>query len=102
MQIIPLKAVPNQTVTVGLNGQTCQINVRQTLYGLVLDLYVANVLIVAGALALNCNRLVRSAYLGFSGDLMIIDTQGAADPTYTGLGTRFRLAYLLPSEVIAS
>lgn len=101
MQLIPIKAVPNQTVTVGLGGQACQINIRQTLYGLVVDLYVSNVLVLAGALALDRNRIVRDGYLGFSGDLTFIDTQGTSDPTSTGLGARFRLAYLLPNELVA-
>ena len=29
MQIVPLNAVPNQNLTVGLNGQSCQIRVFQ-------------------------------------------------------------------------
>ncbi|MDP4023707.1 hypothetical protein Q8W71_13810 [Methylobacterium sp. NEAU 140] len=100
MQIIPLQPVPNQAVAVTLGGQPCQINVRQTLYGLTLDLYVREALIIGGALVLDRNRVVRSAYLGFSGDLMTFDTQGTDDPVSTGLGSRFLLAYLTASEVI--
>lgn len=102
MQIIPTQAVPNQAITVTLAEQSCQINVYQKLYGLFVDLYVLDTLIVAGAPALNLNRIVRSTYLGFVGDLIFIDTQGADDPSFTGLGTRFHLAYLEASELIAA
>jgi hypothetical protein len=39
------------------------------------------------------------AYLGFSGDLVFVDTLGDQDPTYDGLGARYALIYLRPSEV---
>ncbi len=34
------------------------------------------------------------AYLGFTGSLLFIDTQGTSDPDYTGLGTRYFLIYV--------
>lgn len=100
MQIIPLKAEKAQTEFVTLGDQYCQIDVAQKLYGLFLNLYVDGKLIVAGAICQDRNRLVRSTYLGFSGDLMFMDTIGTEDPTYDGLGSRYVLAYLLPSEVV--
>lgn len=100
-QIIPLQPVPNQVVTVTLANQLCQINVYQKAYGLFVDLYVSNVLIIGGVIAENLNRIVRSLYLGFVGDLAFIDNQGNLDPVYTGLGTRFSLAYIEASELPA-
>jgi len=97
--IIPLQPVPNQTVTVVLANQLCQIDVYQKAYGLFVDLYVSNVLIIGGVIAENLNRIVRSLYLGFIGDLCFIDNAGSGDPVYTGLGTRFSLAYLEASEL---
>ncbi|MNT60795.1 hypothetical protein D3C72_1984020 [compost metagenome] len=44
-------------------------------------------------------RLVRSAYLGFFGDLTFVDIQGHADPQHEDLGSRFVLAYLEPLEL---
>lgn len=102
MQIIPTQAIPNQAITITLAGQPCQINVYQKLYGLFVDLYVANVLVVAGTPALNVTRIVRADYIGFVGDLIFIDTQGSDDPAYAGLGSRFHLAYLEASELIAA
>lgn len=98
---IPLKQIPNQAVSVQLDGQDCQINVYEKFFGLFLDLYVSNVLIIGGCLCLNLNRIVRSAYLGFSGDLGFWDTQGNSNPYYTGVGARFQLVYLTPADLAA-
>lgn len=105
MLIIPLQAVPNQTATVILNGQVSQVNVYQEISGLYLDLYVNNVLVIGGVICENLNRIVRSAYLGFAGDLAFIDNEGSTDPVYTGLGgvgARYSLAYLTPAEIGAA
>lgn len=99
MEVVPLASVPSQTLTVNLANQTCQINVYQKLYGLFFDLYVSNALIIGGVLCENLNRIVRSLYLGFQGDFMFVDNQGASDPTFDGLGTRYSLIYLAPSDL---
>jgi hypothetical protein len=75
------------------------LNLYQRASGLFIDVYVGADLIVAGVIALNLNRIVRSAYLGFAGDFIFVDTQGDADPVYTGLGARFQLVYLTAAEV---
>lgn len=100
MQIIPLQAVPNQSVNVTLATQACRIAVRQTYYGLFVDLYVNNVAVIVGVAALNLTRIVRDTYLGFIGDLAFVDMQGSSDPDYTGLGSRYQLVYLSPAEVL--
>jgi hypothetical protein len=99
MQIVPLNANPNQTLTIGLNNQSCQIDVYQTPDALFLDLSVNNQMIIGGVICQNLNRIVRDLYLGFQGDLGFVDTQGVSDPDYTGLGTRFQLIYLSPSDL---
>lgn len=100
MQIIPLQPIPNQTLSVTLDGQVSQIDCYQTAFGLFLDLYVDNVLIIGSVICENLNRIVRSLYLGFQGDLAFIDNQGSTDPVYTGLGTRYSLAYIEASELL--
>lgn len=104
MLIVPLAAVPNQAVTVTLNGQVCQVDIYTTDLGLFLDLYVNDVLIIGGVICENLNRIVRSLYLGFSGDLAWIDGQGDTDPIWQGLGpttaARYCLAYVFPSELL--
>lgn len=90
---IPLQAVKSQTVTVQLAEQSCRIKVHTRTFGLFVDLYVNDTLIIGGVLALNNNRIVRSSYLGFTGDLYFFDTQGTDDPVSSGLGSRFLLLY---------
>lgn len=88
---------------VTLDGQLCRIHLAQKATGLFLDLYVDDVLIIGGVLCQVANRIVRSAYLGFVGDLAFFDTQPNADPVdaahpdhvhYSGLGGRYFLAYV--------
>lgn len=94
MRVISLQATASQDLTVQLADQVCQITIRQKALGLFLDLAVNNANIVAGVLCQNLNKIVRSSYLGFIGDLCFVDTQGTDDPVYTGLGSRFVLAYI--------
>lgn len=100
MQIIPLLPVPNQTLTVNLDGQICQINLYQRGANVFIDVLVNNVLVIGGVICQNLNRIVRSLYLGFIGDLAFIDNQGSTDPVYTGLGTRYSLAYIEAGELL--
>jgi hypothetical protein len=99
MLIVPLQAIPSQTVNIQLGGQSCRIDAYQTAFGLFIDLYVSGVLIIGGVIGQNLNRIVRDLYLGFVGDLTFIDSQGSTDPDYLGLGGRYALAYLTPDEL---
>lgn len=102
MQLIPLQAIPNQTLQVQLNGQACTLEVVQFLYGMFITVFVGNTLIIASVICENNVRIVRSLYLGFLGDLIFLDTQGVSNPIYTGLGgplARFQLCYLTPDEL---
>jgi hypothetical protein len=113
-EIIPLAAVDSQLLTCRLGTQDCQIAVYGKSIavpvgptgGLVveppsyaaikpvfLDLYVNGALVLGGILAVNDVKMVRSRYLGFTGDLAWIDTQGSDDPLVAGLGTRWLLTW---------
>lgn len=99
MEIIPLRAIPNQTVIVRLSDQVTQLNIYQKPQALFMDVLVNNAPIVTGVICEDRNAIVRDAYLGFIGDLAFIDNEGAEDPNYLGLGSagsRFSLAYLPP------
>ena len=98
--IIPLQAVPNQTLSVVLGNQACQINVYQLFFGLYLDLVANGIPVRAGISCLNRKRLIRSKYLPFIGDLVFFDQQGTSDPDFTGLGGRFQLAYLEATDLV--
>jgi hypothetical protein len=99
MNLIPLSAVPSQKLSVLLGGQNCQIKVYQKTTGLYVDLSVNNAPIVSGVICRNAVQIVRDVYLGFSGDLVFLDTQGSDDPDYTGLAGRFQFVYLAADEV---
>lgn len=101
MQLIPLKPIASQTLTTLLGTQNVQIDVAQKFFGLFLNLYVNNALIIGGCVCQNLNRIVRSVYLGFDGDVCFWDTQGSTDPYYTGLGARYQLVYLNSEELAA-
>ncbi|PND34526.1 hypothetical protein C1I89_10090 [Achromobacter pulmonis] len=94
MRKIPLRAVPSQSLSVVLAGQSCQVNVYEKSTGIYLDLFVNHQPIVTTVLCHDRVRLVREVYRGFVGDLAFIDRRGHADPEYTGLGDRFILVYL--------
>jgi hypothetical protein len=94
MQVIPLNTASAQILNVQLARQSCRLKVYQKTFGLYVDLYVNDVLIMAGQAAHNLVKLVRDAYLGFAGDLVFFDTSGNADPTHDGLGSRYVLLYL--------
>jgi hypothetical protein len=106
MQIIPLSDADSQTIRTVLASQNCKINLYQKSTGFYCDLYVSDVLIIGGVVCQNLNRIVRSTYLGFTGDLCFYDTQGTTtipstglDPSSPGLGTRYLLLYLETTDL---
>lgn len=117
MLIVPLEAVPSQTVQVTLGNQAATINLNTRKPGtsgyvnlppptLFIDILVGGAPIVQGVPCEALNLIVRSSYLGFVGDMIFIDNQAASpetaqDPVYTGLGTngRFSLAWLAPGDL---
>lgn len=102
MLIVPTQPVPNQSFSVTLDGQQINIVLSQTDYGLFITILLANVPLITGTLCLNEEFLIQETYLGFSGEMMFVDTQGTDDPVYTGLGTRFQLAYIEPADLAAA
>jgi hypothetical protein len=115
---IPLSAVPSQTLSIVLDGQSCQIAVYQkqpivdeygVAAGLFFDLIVGGVPIINTARCLDRTRiLLDRQYLGVVGDFMFLDTaatQGGPPtfnglpPYYTGLGAQFVLLYLEESDI---
>jgi hypothetical protein len=99
MLAIPLQAVPNQTLAVALSGRSVQLNVYLRGSDMFIDVFLSGVTIIRGVICQNLNRIVRDLYFGFPGDFAFFDTQGSDDPVYTGLGDRFQLIYLEPSDL---
>jgi hypothetical protein len=96
---MPISAVPSQTLTALLGGQLCRINLYQKSTGVFLDLLANNAPIVTAALCMDRARVVRHKYLGFVGDLAMVDTRGKSDPDYSGFGSRYLLVYFDASEL---
>ena len=108
MQVIPVQAVPSQTLQTQVGGQNCTLNIYQLdQYGLFMDVLVDGSVICQGVICENANRIVRYAYLGFVGDFAWFDTYvgltetAPTDPVYTGIGTQYALMYLAPADVSA-
>lgn len=120
MQQIPLSAVPSQTLSIVLNGQSCQIAVYQkqpivdeygVAAGLFFDLIVAGVPIINTARCLDRTPILQDRqYLGVVGEFMFLDTLATeggpptfngAPPFYTGLNTQFVLLYLEAADLAA-
>lgn len=101
MQIVPTEPTAAQSFAITLAEQNCQIIIQQKSTGMFMDLYSNGTIVVAGVICENLNRIVRNAYFGFIGDFAFFDTQGTSDPYYTGLGSRFLLAYIEASELPA-
>lgn len=100
MQTVSLQSIPAQQVQVVLNLQTCAISVYVKNQCMFFDLAVNGTQIALSVQCKNLVNLVPTAYLGFSGVLFFLDTQGTDDPIYTGLGSRYQLIYLSPADLV--
>jgi len=99
MLLIPLKAAPNQSLSITLGGQNCFIGLATKLDRLYFSLYVNNRPIITNVLCHDRNLLVDGAYHGLSGNLFFLDLNGASEPEYTGLMTRYALMYAEADEL---
>lgn len=100
MIAIPLQSIPAQAFNVTLGNQPCRIVLYQKGAAFYMDLTANGSVVVQGRMVLNNVWIVRYAYLGLIGDLVILDTTGAANsPTYDGLGSRYKLCYASPDEI---
>lgn len=128
MQIVPLQPIASQSFSCTLNNQAVQINLYQVGMDATAPLYLD--LLSGGATIATCRAckgyggypemtadglettlpfllLREQGYLGFQGDFLFIDTQAsptqpAQDPQYTGLGSRWQLLYLSPTDLAAA
>ena len=97
MQTIPLQAQPNQTLSVSLAGQNCQIALTTRGGLLYADVAVSGTDLVRSKLCRDTVPLL-SDYSGFVGNLVFIDQLGNDDPVYTGFPGRFLFCYLTAGE----
>lgn len=99
MQIIPVTAVAAQTFNVILADQNCTINLYSKRGVMFCDLLVDSVVVMSSVVCHDRVRLVRYEYLGFTGDLVFVDTQGTSDPDYAELGSRYIFCYMEASDL---
>lgn len=99
MLVIPVAAVPSQTLNVILAGQSCTISLSQKSGIMYCTLMVGTENILSSVVCRDRVRIVRLTYLGFIGDLVFSDTSGADEPVYTGLGSRFVFYYLEAADL---
>lgn len=93
MTIATAASVPSQTLAVQLAGKAVGITLGQKATGLFADVFLGGKPIVTGVLVRDAVRIINGAHLGFPGDLAVVDTQGATDPSFDGLGDRFQLLW---------
>lgn len=123
--VVPTTEAPSQAITITLNGQACLINLYTKSINIAVqapneiptdptpryenvnpcfvDVYTgtgAN-LIIGGVYVRQGSLIVRDVYLGFVGDLSVIDTSGAAQDPY-GVPPRLPPPYLRnPAQLAA-
>ena len=91
---IPVKAIPNQTLSIVLNNQSCSIHLYQRGEYLYLDLTVEGTPVRQGAICLPHLNIPLYDHPDFTGIIYFVDLKGQqAVPSYDQLGTRFILVY---------
>lgn len=94
MRVIPLKAIPNQRLTVVLNDQNCTIRIYQRGDYLYMDLTVDGMEIRRGAICLSEINIPAYESPYFNGVLFFVDmNQRDGIPVYSELNTRYILCY---------
>jgi len=99
MQVIPIQPEASQTLQTQVGAQNVVINLYyKNGQGLFCDFISNGTVLVTGVIARDVVPLISADYLGFAGNFMFVDTQGANDPDYSDLGTRYQLVYLTAAE----
>ena len=93
MITVPLNPIPWQKLSIVLDGQACDIEVRQIGARLFASLVADGETIGTSVLAVNGGRLNLYPHPAFKGVLRWIDTTADEPPQYDGLGTRWMLCY---------
>ncbi len=96
--VIPIQARANQTFLCVLDGQSAQISLTTTDFGLFADVLYNGQPVANGRLCLDRTDINPMRYNGLPQFLGFADTQGQSDPVYTGFGTRYLLIYGNPQD----
>lgn len=90
---IPLRQIPNQSLSCVLSGQSCVITIRMLGENLYLSLSKDGSPICQNVILVDRSAIVRTIYTGFVGDLIVVDKAGQENPRYTGWNDRWVLLY---------
>ncbi|MDR3389082.1 MAG: hypothetical protein P4L92_18735 [Rudaea sp.] len=95
---IPVSSAANTAFSCILDGQSAQIKLETTDYGLYATVNYNGVEIATSRLCLDRTDINSARYLGMPQALFFADLQGQTDPVYTGFGTRYVLCYGDPQD----
>lgn len=90
---IPLRKIPNQSLSCTLNEQSCVIKIRMLGDDLYLSLFKDDEPVCQNVILVDRSAIVRAAYTGFIGDLIVVDKNGQEKPQYDGWNDRWVLLY---------
>jgi hypothetical protein len=96
--LIPVQPVANQSFSCILDGQSAQIDLETTDYGLYATVAYSGVAVATSRLCLDRTDINSARYLGMPQALFFADLQGQTDPVYVGFGTRYVLCYGNPQD----
>lgn len=93
LQVVPLAAAPNQTLSLVLDGRTVGVTLRSLGGSTFIDVLCNGLRVAAGRVCRDRTLLTpRADQLGLPGlRLFFADLRGASDPRWTDFGTRFLL-----------
>jgi len=97
MIVIELAPVPNQKLRLDADGQTCDIQLRETRQGFMFSLKSGGQSIVNNTIVSHANPL--NPRTRFKGLFAVIDTKDKEPPQAAGLGSRWKLVYLSENEI---
>ena len=93
VELIPIRAVPSQTVQVSLAGQPCTLYLRELGGRQYISVSWAGEPICESVLIQDKTGIIRAPYTGFVGEIAAYDTQGDEAPSYEGWGDRWLLLF---------
>jgi hypothetical protein len=96
--IIPVQQQANQSFSCILDGESAQITLETTDYGLFATVVYNGVPVATSRLCLDRTNINSAGYNGMPQALFFADTMDGSDPVWTGFGTRYLLCYGNPQD----
>lgn len=97
MQIVPLQAIPNQSITLQIDNNFYELTIKTTRGITAVSITINNIVVVSSARAVAGEFIIQSKYLQ-NGNFAFY-TPNNYLPDYTLFGTTQQLLYYSPSEL---